>query len=758
MQIIKFFISFSLVLALGFAGCSSGGGGSSSSSDSDTTSETDTDNPIAYVGTASLEGSIDLGSQVAARDTSGTTTTSVRATTGDDVVKLYVVDNNGKQQDTNRTCETVKNDLLVTTGYSCKELADNQNYIVRYLKYLGDNRVLEMKSSAFIPADSILTKSKVDPVSTMVAESIINAVEEAITGVLGNSETVAKIIASVRKVITETIQTMVEKGIISVPSLVIETDGKTFEDFAGVSGTKNENLSQSVGTVLTDSNVSTYLGAAKSEVVGSSVSYMTKKEIIKAIFDQLEEGDGGAPEWIINYLGDQYDTIGTLNLTVGDMELSVANNLEVSVDDLSWMGLTLSDPTAVLTDLNTTIYNGIVNGSALQEAMQAISEYHTIKAIDPDDRNASAIELLNNFPPIVGELFSKDFATTLMASTKFQNTGQAVVYLLYLIDIYSVEKAQGILRNWLDSEGESYYDEQLRNGYFVDFNPMPVLAKVGVTDDVLRQYKGVTFDGEIQVETTTYWNDITNSEEEVGSIRIGINNSVWMGELETPTTDNVEANLTYPTQSGSTNTVTMKVGIDSGGYAQLKYSPWVDSCDWNTQDCFDENYLLTDHASGDYTISVKYDGDVVTKTFQNVFVLRDALQYAPKLTTPRPYPVWPSELNYVDVSSLTVGDSLYDSLQNFLLEEQAYWDDGGATIFDPAQDGGTNSTELENAVFKWKEANITAIKDDLPDNVIPGYQVSINRFYAANQTAADACYSGSWEDCNTDIFNTWWKI
>jgi len=210
-------LSLATAIILGMTGCSS----SSSDSTSDQVVVDDTvvvdDGPVSYVGSLTLDGSVDttlLSSSDQAETRRRSRTSRAEE---DEIVRLYVVDANGSYVDTEIDC-------TVSAGvYSCPNIAGDQEYIVKYIQDIGDGRILEMSSSVSVAdTDPLPADTVVSPMTTMIVETLIKAVQDAIEGITGDADLIADIIESVKGAIVTTMTTLVQTGVIQIPSLVVD--------------------------------------------------------------------------------------------------------------------------------------------------------------------------------------------------------------------------------------------------------------------------------------------------------------------------------------------------------------------------------------------------------------------------------------------------------------------------------------------------------------------------------------------------------
>ena len=746
-KILKFWsiAIFSLFFTMGmtacnFGGSSGSGGGGSGDTSSDTTTTT-------YTGDLTLSGSIDTSS-LSSSDTSALRSRSVFSRAGEtEVVKLYVLDENGDMKDTGISCT-----VDLTGTYTCDGIKGSEEYIVRYMRDLGNGQVLELKSTATVGTTNP-DPVTIDPITTMIVEAVVEAVTEAISGLTSDEDLVASIISSVKTSITTVMTTMVQNGTIQIPSMIVETTDD-FDTFVGNQEVaSNENIASASGAVLTDDTVNNAVLASKTEAKGDVFANMTEAEIIEDIFNQMMSGNGGgAPQWMMNFLADHYNDGSTF--TVGSLQDGLSNNTSGAgyddqggwnpdtylVDEFERIGIASGDIQGVVDAAITAIKNGIDNGTALAMAKEGILAYHEIKAKSPAERTDAEIQQLAEFPAIVGELFPVTFVTSMDTSTEFQNVGQITAYTIFILDIYSNQVAKEAI---LAQLGGSYaYGDQLEQLHIVENEPFFLFEELGLNETTINDYAGVSVGTYFEAKMDLNWDNSTNTEIQYLNLEGNLENALWMmgGAYEAIKLDN--ATLTYPTATG-TATYDLTV-TDMGGYVKYSTSSWNCNSDYSVCS-YDSTKAITDNVTGDYTVSITYDGTIVSKTFSGVFIISDASAYAPKLTSPKAYPQWPgSNANSTELAA-------------FEAEQIAFWEDG-ITTFAP---NNSDNTTLEEAVFKWEAADLSGL--DLPDNIKARYQVSISLFNAdadgdgnVTDSERDDC-NENWESCNTDIYNTWWS-
>ncbi len=689
-----------------------------------------------YTGDRTLTGTVDTSTLsssdrtlllTSGRDRSRSTTVTA---SGTETVKLYVVGGDGALKDTGITC-------TVSSGsYSCANIEGGIDYVVRYVKQLDNGKVLDMRSTATVPTDTDPAPVKVDPITTMVAEAVVQAVSEAITGLISNESLVQSIITSVKTAVETTMTTLIQTGVISIPSMVEDGD---LADIAAAA-TENENLASATGAVLTDNTVNDALTSTRTEALASTVTLMSKRQVIQTIFDQMMKGDGGAPKWMINFIGDNWNSV-TSTMTFAWLQTEISNSLTTAadpdsedtwaLDELERMGV--ADPTTLLTNLKAAVQTAMTDGTALTGAIDAISEYHTVKAIAADSRTEAQKEFLSEFPAIVGELFPQTFLDSATAATTFQNSGQLTAYLIYLVDIF----VRDVTEQFMASQSIDVLGDQARNMHLVNFeDPSFLFIDLGFDEAAAVAYGGLYFEGWADIKSNKVWNtDGTTSQ--ILELNTGVENPAWF--FNPITADKVTAaTLTYPNDAGTTTTVDLDFELHDGEFVDLRMDGYI--CDETTNQCDPNPNGITDHASGDYVVSVTINGVTATKTFKNVIVLTDTDAYRPKLTTPREFPYCTDGMTDQECMDLWT----------------AFDNAGGVSVLRPNVDTNADDVNdsLEGAVFKWTAPDVTALS--LPDTVKVAYQISISRYQTSSQTEQEYCEQGNWDECNTEIYSSWW--
>jgi hypothetical protein len=677
-------------------------------------------------------------------------------------------------------------DCSVSSGsYTCSDIAGDNEYFVRYLKNLGDNKVYELKTSVSVK-DKDVSDAKVNPATTYIVDSVITSLKETLDGLLTSQDQVNKVIASVRTTLSSTLNDSISKGIIKPNEklMIVELgEGESFDDYKGSKDLKeNEKIADNVSLLISDEKVSNTLAATKNETKTDKYAQMSNEELVKEIFMQTED-DGEMQEWVVNFLASKYDSIGsaetinTFGKFISKLEFSSEaynDNGEWEpedwlVNDLQRIGVDENAQQTLITNIIDAMNAKVANKEIFDILKEKINEYYTVKAKDATERSDDENEFLASFPPIVAYLYPENFAKSMTVDTQFQNMGQAIILAIFADSKIAKEVQFNAIKNYLTNNSKPYFEDQLRNLYLVEFEPEFIFEELGFN-------AGNEFDAievaHFEASTQNYWDE--NGQKEFLTVYTGITKPGWMMDPnDQPDTSKVtSATLTYPKASGGTGTVELEVDTQhSGGeWIGLQYSAWT-NCSENTE-CYPDSTKMdiTDHISGDYTITVVYAGQTISKT-KNVFVLKNASNLYPELVSPMAYPIWPEELHNVDWSDQnswsTEQKTAYSEYQE---KEEKYREETNGKwyiVMSPNADSNSDGENdvLSDFVVKWNDDALQKSLDtiNIPDNIIPAYQVGLNLYEPdldgdgeVTDSERNACNS-DWQKCNTEIFNTWWN-
>jgi len=668
---------------------------------------------------------------------------------GDEVVELYVLNKKGEMEDTNISCPVD----ATTHEYQCSDIAANQDYIVRYMKDLGDGRIYEMKTNVVV-GDSDVTGEKVNKVTSVIADAISKAIENALTSVTTmDDKTIKTLMVSIKQSVVKSVSSLIEKGLIQIPddsAMIVKLEkGKTFSDYKA-STQENENLQKVSDVVVSDNSVVKVLDSSKNEAKLQSYATMTHKQIIAEIFKQF--GDGDVPGWIVEFLSDKYSTQLDIAGVVKETTFTPTdlNHNQWVLDDFKRLGVNLTQDqlTTILKDMTQKLNENIHNGDLLKSFKASGEEY--LKA-----KETNNVDILAKFPPILGFLFGKGLPTE-----KFENVGQGVVFALYAEDVYAADFVKKYLQ-------EKYqFDDTIADGIsqmdLIDFNPGFIFAQLGLDSQTVQKYNKPEIQ-DIEIKTDIFWDDSQNKEKEIMTLHADMTKAVWLLTDTTFKKDDLKkVTLTYPTAKGN---VTKDLNLEDIGFSGdngdgfgIEYSPWAQQDGTENKAAAD----ITNNISGEYTLTVQYGEDTFTKTVNKV-VLKGLQSYYPELETPLASPRYPDILNNIDwASNQTLTKEQEAAQQQFDKEEQKFMEatnGNGYTTFAPDANG-----TLQDLVITWDDSAIQSkiASLNLPKNIIPAYEVGISLYNAdldgdgkVSQEEEKQC-DENWDQCNTEIFNTWW--
>jgi len=740
-------LSLAAVAVLGMSGCNS--------TSSDATDENgDSTAPEVveniYKGALSLAGTVDVGN-IAKAPVRHSLVRRADSATSDEIVELYVLNEQGEMEDTNISCPVDP----ATHAYECSNIAGDQEYIVRYMKNLGDGRVYEMKTSVTVE-DKDVADQKVNKITSLIVDAISQAIEEGLASVKSvDKDTIKTLMKTVKASVVKSVSTLIEKGIIKIPDdsamIITLEDGKTFDDFKK-SVESNDQLEKASSVIVSDESVTKVLDSSKNEVKLQSYAEMTKEQIIVEIFNQFGDDDGGVPQWIINFLADTYDKQLNIADINSKLEFKVRDNLADEkwiIQDLQRAGVSI-DTAGLITMANTLatqINTGIESGKLLADFKAQGEAYLQAKK----DNN---VDVLATFPPIIGFLFGNGLPTE-----KFDNSGQLLAFTMYADSVYIPDIIAKTLKE--QYELDDNYIEMLKHFDIGELNYDFLLTQLGLSEATLASYDAPEVES-FHISMDRAWVP-DGGEKEFMTFRADFSRAIWMmGGFEFDPAKLTSAELTYPTESGAkTKTLTVdQLKTDSWGSGfGISYDPWPRDCDDFCEP--DKKFMdITDNVSGDYTITIEYDGAKFTKTFSE-FVLQDAESMRPVLTSPLAMPEWPEILNNANWDNLTPEQqAAQDAFDKAQREYQVQTGGLGYTAFEADENG-----EANDLVISWDDISVqTKIAAlNLPENIVPAYEVGVslyepdlNQDGTVDENERNTC-NQNWDQCNTEIFNTWWS-
>ncbi len=787
LKLLAALVSSSLLLA----GC----GGSSSSADDPVADngnpDTGTANP--YSGSSFISGVIALsalnGSDANVVD--GTTmqmsaaSRNALATTGNAIVKLYVVGPDGELQDTGIDCSfDDQTDESGNPKYSCPDVADGKQYVIKYLRLLEGNKALEMKVNIEVPKGTPKVEDGVvSPESTVVVDTIINAILTATEGKDIAPEVVDDIIKSVKQAVV----TLVRSGAVQVPSMVVEAPrdatGAYITDVARLKSEKsvnygaNEQLESAAGNLLSDETVASEVDAVKAEIkvreleqIDSS-SDAGKRKLIERVFKEML-GDGDVPAFIGDFFATRF--IENRMMAIGTLFEGIKAGLKI-------------DPrlAADLNALGTTKTGAMESFQSKLSDIYALMEKKASGTMTKEEKKA-----LREIPSVIPALFpATEWKGKVITSTDELNVPQAIAFTIFVTDVYMADKLKqagkdvdGLATTEVGEDGAVQVEMQDP----VNFDPMhfdPAYANGQGGQPGLMQLYGFfepqNLDALDGVEIS--WLDIMPDKawisgpdgmggSEVDMLRANVCVSDLSKLAQLARQDGAQGGdggsdltveLSYPTSNGGRASVALlseellrmpPPGGDMGpqnadgpdGGPEGDRGPGFESCfvldPWAKAQHeqggnggpvnLAETDVISDFVSGSYRVDVKQAGAVIASREFNRKVLVGMSDVRPHLTAPNGMPAWPKSCE-----GKAGPCAEWDALQEQWLA------DGGNTTFALNEDSdGDGIKDKAKVTLSWEKPRV-----ELPDGVKIAYSLNVGLNRGCDDNGCD------WQP----IYDTW---
>lgn len=744
-----------------------------------------------YSGSSSISGSVALsalgGADAASLKSASTTgfniaTRSLSPSTragedvgADAVIKLFAVAENGELKDTGIACEFDQQpDENGNPQYSCSGIADGKNYVVKYLRLLANNKALEMKVNVEVPEGAAEAPAEdVSPQSTLVVDTIVNAILTATEGKEIDKDIVKEIIGSVKEVV----KGLIESGAVAVPSMVVDapkdrdgqfiTDARKLEDDDEVEFDTNDNLDSAAGSLLSSDEVSKEVAAVKVEIEVREIKNVEtdtvegKKRLIEKIFSKLLDGE--VPEFMVDFFAEKFAEGSTLD--VASLFKAIKAGLQIHAAepvDLAELGLSVSGSSAALADLLDRVHY-----LEEQKAADALTELEK--------------QELSEIPGIIPAIFPAVNwkGAVINGDTRF-DIPQSIVFTIFLTDKYVPDVFQDVFNTTLENQvsvvGEGDRDMEIEHMNPVDFNPMFVdesgenpglLQLLGFFDEKhLASLKGYEI-SHLDVMPEKAWiNDESGaggSEYDMLRANVCVTDLSAMARMGDAGGDESELSvaLEYPASSGERKTVELldeselygpMIGpgyiespdglITDAGEQPPMPEPQMDACftldPWASAQKKDDfgsemgvqiskDDIISDFVSGAYRVLVKNaDGTIVAEREFKKKVITGMANVAPIITSPNGMPQWPAECNFS-----ANGCPQWDEAM------QKWTEAGGNTTFPLNADG-----EGAKVSISWKKPDLK-----LPEGVKVSYSLDLvkNGFCDTEGCDWEHIYS-TWED------------
>ncbi|WP_245693411.1 thrombospondin type 3 repeat-containing protein [Deferrisoma camini] len=765
--------------------------GGSTGGDTDT-GDQGTTNP--YSGLAKLTGDVSL-SGLSSADANSLSRAAARARGGrraarslyaaqtdlttDAIVKLYVMDEKGDLQDTGIQGQLVTDPETGKVQFEFDGVKDGVDYIVRYMKVVertGEKaRLLEMKALASVPEG--VTEAppvEVSPKASVVTEALVDAILQATDGTGIDSEIIDRIVTAVK----DAIETMVEQGVIQIPSMVVETPPEVAEvveqaangddtgqepvDTSSLDEVENDNMDDVTGVLLSDESVDNEVSAVKTEKKAEEFQRLDtsteegKRELIRRVFAELV-GDDDVPAFMVQFMADQY--VGGWKTTVQDLLPAVMNGIEFR-EQVDTSGVTVP---SVLEHFSTKM-SAVYDLVAKREAGTDLTE---------DEKKQLA-----EIPPILLGLFPPEESsvwTDLQKDTELQMP-QGIAFTVYLVDEFLPEVLN--LEATFSAEADENGVVTAEREDPFDFNPMApgsIMELMGFFSEdpenpgqQMWQRYDVGYDiHEMWLYPGRMWVDDTGPNGEPMGYEIDIlnagtcvSNLSYMIEMmqsggpagpepagpgeDLPSMD-VTVMLTYPKSDGTTGQIELLPEPWGDPWGQcFRLDPWAEmdfqaQPDPNNPPEPDPERIVSDFASGEYVVTVvdNATGQEYTKIFDRKVITGMTDAY-PRITTPLGMP-----------PPLPANASPEEMEENNQLWQE--YNQQGATRFAANVDtDGDGTDDAARITVKWEAPDV-----DLPEGVKIGYHLNVGRSACATAVDADDDGFSNYEEMQlgTDPWN-----
>jgi len=622
------------------------------------------------------------------------------------------------------------------------------NYIVEVMLTV-DSVAVDLKALAFVPpGETKSEKAVIDPISTVITEAIQDKVVNSFFET-GGDALAQEYIAD----LTETLVVAIEE--------VIATGDFTVAQFEEAIAT-DAGVDDLVTKVLSDEDVAGDLNKIEDAAVADTFAVPEEfatgdegqeeaRNIVEDLLNKDNDDGGGAPQFFIDFFGDQYQ-LGTTK-TVNEVVTAIFTGIEFDVENTDPAVLANLSRAGALTAFTTELFDiyAAIDTVAALEAKDTLSEAEEMELHALRDELSELNLLLGIFPP------QQKAEWQALTGDSPLSVPQAISMIFYVLDTY-LEDLKGFERN---------DDGQLEESDGVDFDPITLLELYGFDPSDAQQQA-------IYANLEVNWLDLHPSQIWLSSANSGNGGQVDILQMFTCVDAYPEelfevksVSLTFAKADGTaSDPLPLKTeseirGDDNGGGGGhdtcYTLNPWAESdvlaqsgnpeygdesqglnYDAIWQDLVDSGVVVTDFGSGEYTLTVVYSqegGADTTATFSfNKRIITGLSNLFPRFTSPLGLPNPPE------------GSA-----------DPAEWE-----AFNVAQAAFTmtNWATADLAVFEWAEPALLA-STPLPEGVIAVYNMDIGRDICGDdpetQEVEDYCrwqhVFSSWET-GSQIFGT----
>jgi len=563
-----------------------------------------------------------------------------------EIVKLYIYGEDGELEDTGINCscrvDPEDEDKII---YDCDKVKDGVNYVVKYIKLLGNNKAVELKASAYVEVGVTEFNTDVTAKTSAIVESLRTAILDATLGTGITQNTVNKIVNAVKKVI----ENLVNAGSIQLPSMIVETEGNTLAEVLG-EGFNNDNLTSTSGTLVSNETVGTQLDAIKTEIESEKFNLTDvitddqKENLVKRVFKEMLGDDGeDSPGFMIEFLSDKFKE--GVTKTVNEITSAVQSGLMFRKPWPADEPCTKDNALAAFKDALSKMYELIADKQA-----------GTITDVD--------LKKFADVPPVVMGLFNpidKDKWLSIDSATAL-NIPQCIALTIFIVDGYIADayESANIKGDMELTEGDGgVVNHEKEEPFEFDAMSRGSLLDILGFAEVADEYAGTDI-FELWIHPSKCWIDDENGGKDMDMLNAGtcwgdvagmlVN---WDDNNTSPDYSTAAVTLTYPKKGGGTGTIQLLSEAELRGREDEKVDMWnncwildpwmeVNQEDkeedvWNEPD---PERIVSDFTSGTYKISVTWNGETISKEFTRK-VITGMSDIYPILTSPAPMPPWP---------------------------------------------------------------------------------------------------------------------
>jgi hypothetical protein len=593
-------------------------------------------------------------------------------------------------------------------------MGDGINYIVE-VNLTVDGASVNLKSVAFVPpGETRSERAIIDPVSTVIAKAVQDKVVNGFFETGGDSFS-QTYISDLAETMTAVIKAVIVRG-----DFTLAQFEEAIANDAGVNGLVTKVLSNKEVNAglnkLEDAAVADTFAVPETVAAGDE-GQAEARTIVQELFNKDDEEGGGAPKFLIDFFGDQYQQ-GALR-TVDEIITAIFSGVDIKAS--TSVDVTQFTKAGALNAFTTELFDiyGAIDTVDTLEKKESLSEAEEVELQLLREELSRFNLLLGIFPP------EKKAEWQALTGASSLRVPQAISLIFYVLDTY-LEDLKGFERN---DAG------QLEETDGVDFEPNNLLELYGFDTNNTQQQAAYA-------NLEANWLELHPSQIWLASANEGNGGQIDVLQIFTcvdayPESlfDIKSVSLTFTKKDGSaSDPMPLKIQSDNNNgntgtegpdskNTCYTINPWAESealansgnpkygsesqglnYDAIWQDLVDSGSVVTNFGSGEYTLNVVYSKDAAadtTSTFTfNKRIITGLSNLYPRFTSPLGLPNAPE------------GNA-----------SPAEWE-----AFNTAQNdfSMTNWATADLAEFKWAEPVLLATTP-LPEGVIAVYNMDIGR-------------------------------